>query len=147
MAVPESATATAQPPLVPESAQAPPLPPLEGLSATAEAETTTAAAVAPTPAPTPALTLEFRLPDTAVDEALTAEDDGKFKQAVAAYQDALKTDPADTRAWMGLGRLYWRQGQKDYALQCYEQVLRLNPGDTELKAWLDKARQHQAGTP
>lgn len=133
----EASSEEAVAPLLPPEAVSAPLPP--PLDANGRPLPVTGTPQ-PAPQPTPALQLEFKLPDTEVEQAFQAEDEGKFKQAVAKYQEAIKADAADTRAWMGLGKLYWAQGQRDYAIQCYEQVLRLNPEDAELKAWLDKAK-------
>jgi hypothetical protein len=91
----------------------------------------------------PALELEFRLPEEPVDQALAAEDAGDSATAQARYEEALKVDPKDTQAWMGLGRLFYGRGQKAYAIQCFEQVLRLNPAETKLKDWLDKVKAQQ----
>lgn len=96
--------------------------------------------VAPQASPTPALQLEFRLPDSEVEHAYQAEQGGELAKAKAAYEAALKADPGDTRAWMGLGRLYYSQGDRSYAIQCFEQVLRLNPTETKLKDWLDQVK-------
>lgn len=101
----------------------------------------------PLPSPTPALQLEFRLPDSEVEQAYVAEQGGELAKAKAAYEEALKADPKDTRAWMGLGQLYYRQGDKGYAIQCFEQVLRLNPTETKLQDWLDKVKAKQQKKP
>jgi hypothetical protein len=88
----------------------------------------------------PALELEFRLPETPADEAIAAEEHGGEAKALALYQEAIKQDPTDTRAWLGLGHLYYRLHQMDAALQCFDQVIRLNPTEVALKDWVDQVR-------
>jgi tetratricopeptide (TPR) repeat protein len=100
----------------------------------------------PTPAPAPpgpALQLEFRLPDSPLDQAYQAEEDGDVAAARARYEEALKLDPKDTRAWMGLGHLHYRRGDLDTAVQCFEQVLRLNPTEVKLKDWLEALKDRR----
>ncbi len=53
--------------------------------------------------------------------------------------------PQDVTSWARLGRLYWLSNQPEYAVQCFEEILRLQPGDASLKAWLD--RYHQQHPP
>lgn len=90
--------------------------------------------------PPPALQLEFRLPDDPVDQAHQAREAGDWAQARARFEEALKLDPRDTRAWLGLGHLHHQRGDLDTAIQCFEQVLRLNPTETRLKEWLEQVK-------
>ena len=125
-ATPQAVLTALLTPLVPPEVLPPPLPDL----------------VAPQPASAtagPALELEFRLPESTSDQAILADEKGDAA-ALALYQEAIKKDPADTRAWMGLGHLYYRQHDEASALQCFDQVLRLNPTETALKDWVEKAR-------
>ena len=112
-------------------------PPLPELNAPVPASATAA----------PALELEFRLPESTSDEAILADEKGGEAKALALYQDAIKQNPADTRAWMGLGHLYYRRHEMDAALQCFEQVLRLNPTETALREWVDKVKAKRVKTP
>ena len=50
----------------------------------------------------------------------------------------IQSNPNDYNAWMDLGRLYFKAGQKESAIQCFQQVLRLRPDAQTLKAWLEK---------
>ncbi len=40
-----------------------------------------------------------------------------------------------------MGMVYFRTGQKDYAVQCLEQVLRLEPENRKLAQWLEQYRK------
>jgi len=48
----------------------------------------------------------------------------------------VQVDPKDLQAWQGMALLYWRSGQAAYAIQCFEEVLRLSPGNERLRTWL-----------
>jgi tetratricopeptide (TPR) repeat protein len=62
------------------------------------------------------------------------------REALDALNARIQTDPRDAGAWNEMGLLYWRAGHKDYALQCFEEVLRLRPGDGTLRRWLEGQR-------
>jgi Flp pilus assembly protein TadD len=83
-----------------------------------------------------ALTLEFELPadETARAQALVKE--GKNAEAVRTYLLALQKNPQDSRAWWELGMLYYRSGQKDYAIRCFDAVVKLRPTDLKFAEWL-----------
>jgi tetratricopeptide (TPR) repeat protein len=49
-------------------------------------------------------------------------------------------NPQNAQAWNTLGNLYWRVGRADYAVQCFEEVLQLQPSNQALKDWLEKYR-------
>ncbi|HET9869560.1 MAG TPA: tetratricopeptide repeat protein, partial [bacterium] len=96
-----------------------------------------------TEAPVPGardLDLEFKIPaqDPALETGRQLEKEGKDAQAAQAYVEALKTDPQNNRLWGALGRLYYRLGKKDYAVQCFEKELRLEPKNQPLRDWLDR---------
>jgi hypothetical protein len=65
----------------------------------------------------------------------------RFREAALVYNNAIRKDRSNAAAWRAAGGLYYRLGQKAYAVQCYDQVLRLNPGDSALRTWLDKYRR------
>ena len=132
---PQPQVETAPPP-IPGAALAEAVPPPEVV---APPLPETVAPVAASATAGPALELEFRLPESASDQAILADEKGDAA-ALALYQEAIKKDPADTRAWMGLGHLYYRRHDEASALQCFEQVVRLNPTETALKEWVEKAR-------
>lgn len=69
------------------------------------------------------------------------EKQGKWRQALTVYNALILKDRLDPASWRAAGNLYYKMGKKEYAVQCYDQVLRLSPGDTALKTWLDNYRR------
>lgn len=88
------------------------------------------------------LVVQFDLPDGSSPTTTGAdlEKEGKTKEAMAAYIAALKQNPNDAASWWALGNLYREQHQKTYAVQCFEQVLKLQPQNHPLADWLSKYR-------
>jgi hypothetical protein len=102
----------------------------------------------PTPLPTvmpmpakPSVAVHFEVPLSS-DMANTSPE---ILIQIQQYQKATETNPQDGDAWHQLGLLYWKTRQKDLAVQCLEQALRLNPSDTQLKAWIDQYHANQTG--
>jgi hypothetical protein len=56
---------------------------------------------------------------------------------VGPYEEAVRKNPQDSRAWRTLGIVYFKSGQTALGVQCLEQALRLKPDDLFLKKWLD----------
>ncbi len=78
----------------------------------------------------------FQIPDTdsaPASEAYTPE----LRKNLAAAGIKVEQNPKDFQAWMDLGNLYWRLGQADYTVQCFQEALHLQPENGALKAWLD----------
>ena len=50
-------------------------------------------------------------------------------------------NPANVQAWNTLGNLYWQAGRADYAVQCFGEVLQLQPSNQGLKDWLDRYKK------
>jgi tetratricopeptide (TPR) repeat protein len=123
-------TVTATPSLPP-----PPLPPLQTPSPTPTAT--------PTPKPAArAADLEFviQVSGKKLDQARESVKAGKLVEAVKLYSDAVQSSPEDFVAWREMGDLYRKLDKKDFALRCYEEVLRLRPSDQEFRKWLDTYR-------
>jgi len=96
------------------------------------------------PLPKDNLKLYFRLPeDNATSTSLQQEN----VQAIQTRLKEIAENPSNSAAWLDLGRLYVLSGQKEAAIQCLEQVLRLRPEDAGLKAWLDKYKALPPTTP
>ena len=96
----------------------------------------TAPAALPTPAPVPAgssLDLRFKLPEEAGVNPTGQPAQEDLTPLITAVQQA----PDDAQAWWNLGMAYYHKGQKQNAVQCFEQVLRLKPDNPKLKAWLE----------
>lgn len=53
---------------------------------------------------------------------------GNLAQAIGFYEQAIKTDPTSAEAWLNLGLVYERQGQRDLALYCCDKALEYRPG-------------------
>jgi len=60
-------------------------------------------------------------------------DQGKFREAVAAYRKVLVINPNDAQAWYNLGVAYRSRGEFDDAVQACRKALSINPEDA--KAW------------
>ncbi len=50
----------------------------------------------------------------------------------------VQANPKDFMAWYRLGALYWQAQEPEYAVQCFEEVIQLQPNNNQLKAWLDQ---------
>ena len=105
----------------------------------------------PTPLPTPLpagpakskVEVHFELPSA----ASTPNADSRASSMTGPYEQAVQSDPQDSRAWRNLGIIYLRTGQSAQGIQCLEQALRLNPGDQALSQWLDIYRLHHPSAP
>jgi hypothetical protein len=82
------------------------------------------------------LKLYFMVPDESGAQASTPETSAEIKRLCAVIRE----NPKDARVWMDLGRLYYRIGRKEWAFQCFDEVLRLEPGTPGLQEWLDNHR-------
>ena len=99
-------------------------------------------AASPVPMATPVSTgIEFvvKVPGADLDAARSLAGKGLLKEAVLAYNDALAKDPGNASAWRELGEVYFKLGKKDFALQCFDEAVKLNP-DADLQNWLAKYR-------
>lgn len=99
---------------------------------------------APSPQPTPlaapaapARETRFRVLSDAVVQARALEAAGRVNQALKVYHQAATADPDDGLAWKGMAGIYQRAGQGAFARQCWQQVLRLDPGDPDAQAGLN----------
>ena len=52
---------------------------------------------------------------------------GKFKEAIAAYDKAIKAAPKAAEAYLGRGSAYAKLGQADRAVKDYDDAIQLNP--------------------
>jgi hypothetical protein len=83
------------------------------------------------------LEIQFQLSPDTVNQGKELEKEGKYREAVALYIQTIHNDQKNLLAWWGLGNIYYRLGRKDYAVQCFQQVLQIQP-DAGLAAWLEK---------
>jgi tetratricopeptide (TPR) repeat protein len=128
----------------------PPIPPPGlGLPVINPANTTLPAPV-PTPAPGTAgaedslEVVQVDLPDNPASTGAELEKQGKYREALQAYIGAVQRDPSDAASWWAMGNIYRKFSQKAYAIQCFEQTLKLKPGNQQLADWL---KRYQASNP
>ena len=82
------------------------------------------------------LKLFFSLPENQATPVATPN--SPLEQKIQSFKDAIAQNPQDEKAWYQLGSLYYQQGRKEDAVQCFEQVLRLKPDNQKLRDWLMK---------
>jgi tetratricopeptide (TPR) repeat protein len=106
----------------------------------------------PTPQPSQApatlipnsLTVQFDVPTSTVAAGKILEKEGKYKQASDLYIQAVQENPKDESAWIALASLYEHLNKRDYAIQCYEQALSLDPNNQDL---IDHLKNLKTETP
>ena len=57
--------------------------------------------------------------------ALNAQ--GKYDEAVKAYDEAIRLDPSFADAWYNKGLALYSQGKYDEAVKAYDEAIRLDP--------------------
>jgi uncharacterized protein HemY len=70
-----------------------------------------------------------------------------LKQDIDDQAAKVQENPSDALAWETLGGLYWRAGRADYALQSFEEALRLRPNDAPLRTWVEKYHSLHSPAP
>lgn len=65
---------------------------------------------------------------------------GDYKEAVSAYQEAIKLNPQNRAYWVNLINLYIVLGDKEKAHQLTEEALEKNPGDPVLLSLFKKTK-------
>jgi len=81
--------------------------------------------------------VHFDLPSSPNSGAPTQVSPGLQKDLDEA-SSKVQANPKDAKAWVALGNLYWQAGQPEFTLQSFEEALKLEPQNTQLKAWLDQ---------
>jgi hypothetical protein len=86
--------------------------------------------------------LQFQLPppDTAPSsevKVISPEIQGALDEADKKVQKS----PKDPVAWLTLGKLYFQLGRSEYTIQCFEEALRIQPDNLQLKTWLEQYRR------
>lgn len=95
------------------------------------------------PAPVPVgnpqdVEVHFKISNDPLAQGQGLEKEGKTNDAIKVYIDALKNDPKNDQLWAVLGRDYYQLGKKNYAIQCFETVLKLKPNNQALRDWLEQ---------
>jgi tetratricopeptide (TPR) repeat protein len=122
-------SAAGMPPLIPTSGEKP----VGKAPVTASGET-----------PQDRLTVKFNIPPDFVAQGEALEAQGHHAEAVRLFQKALQQDPQNLAAWRDMGDVYRLLRQNKYAVQCYERVLKLRPGDKVFEQWV---RNYKAQNP
>jgi hypothetical protein len=65
---------------------------------------------------------------------------GLLPEALDAYQSAIKLDGGNTRAWYGLGSVYYRQKDYKKALDAYERALAQDPDNKPLASYVNQLK-------
>ena len=66
---------------------------------------------------------------------------GKYKEAIGAYDRAIKTAPNAAEAYLGRGSAYAKLRQNEQAIRNYDDAIRLNPDLADHSALVGDARQ------
>jgi len=77
---------------------------------------------------------------TAFDQANKLYEQGKFAEAVAAYETFALTNPPTASVWFNLGNAAYKSGQLGRAIGAYRLAERLTPRDAALRANLQFVR-------
>jgi len=85
--------------------------------------------------------VHFKISNDPLAQGQELEKQGKKTDAARVYVDALKADPRNATLWSALGNVYYQLGQKDYAIRCFDQSLKLAPNPA-LGDWLKKYRNN-----
>lgn len=72
------------------------------------------------------------------DQGKELEDHGKLKEATHSYRASIQLNAMDARPWRALGGIYFKEGKKNLAISSFEEVLKLEPDDKPLRAWLGR---------
>jgi len=64
---------------------------------------------------------------------------GRNRQAEAAFRRAVRANPRDAQAWVGLGAAQIRQGNARGAAQAYQRAVRLSPNNSNYFTYLGRA--------
>ena len=78
----------------------------------------------------------FRLSTSAITQADRLVKDGRYEEAVALYDRAIRMGSKPATAWTSRGVAFKRLGQLDEAMRCHNVALKLNP-ENEI-AWCNK---------
>jgi tetratricopeptide (TPR) repeat protein len=69
---------------------------------------------------------------TSINEGLEFYNQGKYDEAINAYDAAIRLDPSGTQtwqAWNGKGDALYGQGKYDEAIQAYDKAIQLWPSN------------------
>lgn len=78
-----------------------------------------------------------------LEKAAESLGSGYYKRAEENYIEVIKKDPKNIRAYKGLGKVYSKQNNKKDAKASFEQVLKMDPNDSETREELDKLKSEK----
>jgi tetratricopeptide (TPR) repeat protein len=83
------------------------------------------------------------------DGAARLYEQGKYREAAAAYEQLAARSNATVSVWFNLGNAWFKAGEKGRAIACYRRAEKLAPRDPEISENLSWARTKvgTAGTP
>jgi hypothetical protein len=92
--------------------------------------------------------------DPAINESITLSEQSRqlgdtffgarrYNEAADTYKQAAKLDPANARAWQGLGNAYYNLNKKAPAVEAYEKALLLEPGNLALRKFVERYKAKQ----
>jgi len=70
------------------------------------------------------------LSDKLVDAGFALNKQGKYDEAIKAYDEAIRMNPMSSGAWSNRGVALVNQGNYDEAIKSFDEALLINPGDT-----------------
>jgi tetratricopeptide (TPR) repeat protein len=89
------------------------------------------------------LSVKFDFSEEGLEQASALSKQGRYGEAARMYQEILRGDPRNARAWMELGNIYRIYHRKSEAIHCYERALGLNPGNAALSEWLERYKSSE----
>jgi len=70
---------------------------------------------------------------------------GKYREAKLSYHRAIAIDPTYAEAYYMLGLTYIKLGEKQKAVEIFEEGLKMNPGHRKLKKMIRKIKKNAPG--
>ncbi|OGG04932.1 hypothetical protein A2Z33_06575 [Candidatus Gottesmanbacteria bacterium RBG_16_52_11] len=72
---------------------------------------------------------------------------GDYQEALNQISSALTTVPANPDLYANLGLIYLKLEDRDKADAAFDQAIRLDPDNTQIRSYIDKVRQENSQTP
>jgi predicted Zn finger-like uncharacterized protein len=78
-----------------------------------------------------------------LDKGVECLDNGQYKAAIEAFDEAIRLSPSSSSGHFGLGMVYEKRGDWGEAINAYEQALELDPNDSAARESLKFAKKQQ----
>jgi len=69
--------------------------------------------------------------------------DETVSEAISMYKKSISLDPSNTYAYIGLGNLYLKNGDRKHALSEFEKAIKIDPNDQNLRAYITSLKQQR----